>query len=45
MLQLAWPLAALAIVLPWLVARFIPPAAPVATPLRVPFLRAARAWS
>ncbi len=45
MLQFAWPLVALAIVLPWLVARFAPRAAPVATPLRVPFLRAARTWS
>ena len=44
MLQFAWPLVALAIVLPWLVARFAPRAAPVATPLRVPFLRAARTW-
>ena len=45
MLQFAWPLAAAAIVLPWLVARFAPGAAPVAAPLRVPFLREARAWS
>ncbi len=45
MLQFAWPLVALAIVLPWLVARFAPRAAPVAAPLRVPFLHAARAWS
>jgi len=44
MLQFAWPLVAAAIVLPWLVARLAPPAAPVATPLRVPFLRAARSW-
>jgi Ca-activated chloride channel family protein len=44
MLQLAWPLAALALVLPWLVGRFAPPAAPVASPLRVPFLRKASAW-
>jgi len=44
MLQLAWPLAALALVLPWLVARLAPPAAPVAAALRVPFLREARAW-
>jgi Ca-activated chloride channel family protein len=43
-LQLAWPAVAAVIVLPWLVARFAPPAAPLATPLRVPFLRAARAW-
>ena len=45
MLQFAWPLVAFAILLPWLVARFAPPAAPLATPLRVPFLREARAWS
>ncbi len=45
MLQFAWPLVALALLLPWLVARFAPPAAPVATPLRVPFLRAAQEWS
>lgn len=45
MLQFAWPLAALALLLPWLVARFAPPAAPVATPLRVPFLRQAQGWS
>lgn len=45
MLQFAWPLVALALLLPWLVARFAPPAAPVATPLRVPFLRAAQGWS
>ena len=44
MLEFAWPLAAAAIVLPWLVARFAPAAAPIATPLRVPFLREARAW-
>jgi len=44
MLQFAWPLVAAAIVLPWLVARFVPAAAPLATPLRVPFLRAARHW-
>jgi len=44
MLQFAWPLVALAIVLPWLVVRFASRAAPVATPLRVPFLRAARSW-
>lgn len=44
MLQFAWPLVAFAILLPWLVARFAPPAAPLATPLHVPFLREARAW-
>lgn len=44
MLHFAWPLAAFALVLPWLVARYAPPAAPIATPLRVPFLRAAREW-
>ena len=45
MLQLAWPLALFALILPYLVARFAPPAAPVATPLRVPFLAEAKAWS
>lgn len=45
MLQFAWPLVALALLLPWLVARFAPPAAPLATPLRVPFLRQAQGWS
>jgi Ca-activated chloride channel family protein len=44
MLELAWPLAALALVLPWLAARFAPPAAPVTAPLKVPFLRAAQGW-
>ena len=44
MLQFAWPLVGLAIILPWLVARLAPPAAPLAAPLRVPFLREARAW-
>ena len=44
MLEFLWPLAAFAIVLPWLVARFVPAAAPIAAPLRVPFLREARAW-
>ena len=44
MLEFAWPLAAVAIILPWLVARFAPPAAPIAASLRVPFLRQARAW-
>jgi Ca-activated chloride channel family protein len=45
MLEFAWPYALLALALPWLVLRFVPAAAPVATPLRVPFLHAARAWS
>src|SRR6187399_2501370 len=44
MLEFAWPLAALAIALPWLVARYIPAAAPLASSLRVPFLREARDW-
>jgi len=44
MLEFAWPLAAAAIFLPWLVARFAPAATPIATPLRVPFLHEARAW-
>lgn len=45
MLELAWPFAALALILPWLVMRYVPRAAPVATPLKVPFLAQARAWS
>jgi len=45
MLEFAWPLAALALVLPWLVLGFVPRAAPIATPLRVPFLGQARAWA
>jgi Ca-activated chloride channel homolog len=45
MLQLAWPLAAAALVLPWLAARFAPQAAPVSLALRVPFLGEARAWA
>jgi len=45
MLEFAWPLAALALALPWLALRFLPRAAPLATPLRVPFLGEARAWS
>ncbi|MDH4326569.1 MAG: VWA domain-containing protein [Betaproteobacteria bacterium] len=45
MLEFAWPFTALALVLPWLAMRFVPPAAPLATPLRVPFLGRARAWS
>jgi Ca-activated chloride channel family protein len=44
MLEFAWPFVGLAIALPWLVARLLPTAAPVAAPLRVPFLRQARAW-
>ena len=44
MLQFAWPLVALALVLPWLVRRFVPAAAPLALPLRVPFLDEARRW-
>ena len=42
MLDFAWPLAAIALVLPWLVSRFMPAASPFAAPLRVPFLREAR---
>lgn len=45
MLEFAWPLAALALVLPWLALGFLPRAAPLATPLLVPFLGEARAWS
>lgn len=44
MLELAWPWAALAAVLPLLAARRLPRAAPLAVPLRVPFLEAARGW-
>lgn len=44
MLEFAWPLAAIALVLPWFVSRFIPAASPFAAPLRVPFLREARDW-
>jgi len=44
MLQFAWPAVAFALLLPWLAARLLPPAAPIAAPLRVPFLRAAQAW-
>jgi Ca-activated chloride channel family protein len=44
MLQLAWPWAAAAIVLPLLAARLLPPAAPLAAPLRVPFFGAAQRW-
>jgi Ca-activated chloride channel family protein len=45
MLEFAWPYAALALGLPWLVMRFLPRAAPLATPLSVPFLKQARSWS
>jgi Ca-activated chloride channel family protein len=45
MLEFAWPLAALALVLPWLAMRLLPRAASLAAPLHVPFLREARAWS
>ncbi|HSG76098.1 MAG TPA: VWA domain-containing protein [Burkholderiales bacterium] len=45
MLEFAWPLAALALVLPALAFGLLPRAAPLATPLRVPFLHEARAWS
>lgn len=45
MLQFAWPMVVLALILPYLVARFAPPAAPIATPLRVPFLGEAKLWS
>ncbi len=44
MLQFAWPAVALALFLPWLAARLLPPAAPLAAPLRVPFFRAAHGW-
>lgn len=44
MLQFAWPYVAFALALPWLAARVLPPAAPLAAPLRVPFLRAAQGW-
>jgi Ca-activated chloride channel family protein len=44
MLAFAWPLAALALVLPLLALALLPPAAPLAAPLRVPFLAQARAW-
>jgi Ca-activated chloride channel family protein len=44
MLQFAWPWVALALVLPWLAARLLPPAPPLAAPLRVPFFRAAQRW-
>jgi Ca-activated chloride channel family protein len=44
MLEFAWPLVALAGLLPWLAARFVPAAAPLANPLRVPFLQQAERW-
>jgi Ca-activated chloride channel family protein len=44
MLEFAWPAVAFALFLPWLAARLLPPAAPIAAPLRVPFLRAAQGW-
>ena len=44
MLEFAWPLAAIALALPWLVSRFMPAGSPFAAPLRVPFLREARDW-
>ena len=44
MLQFAWPAVALALCLPWIAARLLPPAAPLAAPLRVPFFSAARGW-
>jgi len=44
MLQFAWPWVALALALPWLVARLLPAVAPLDTPLRVPFFQAARRW-
>jgi Ca-activated chloride channel family protein len=44
MLEFAWPLAVVALAMPWLVARFVPAAAPIGVPLRVPFLREAREW-
>jgi Ca-activated chloride channel family protein len=43
MIEFAWPLAALALLLPALAA-LLPRAAPLGAPLRVPFLAAARAW-
>jgi Ca-activated chloride channel family protein len=45
MLEFAWPLAAAALVLPVLALRLLPRAAPLATPLTVPFLQDARRWS
>ncbi|MGQ0511923.1 MAG: VWA domain-containing protein [Betaproteobacteria bacterium] len=44
MLQFAWPAAGLALLLPVLAAWLLPPAAPLATPLRVPFFREAARW-
>jgi Ca-activated chloride channel family protein len=44
MLEFAWPWVAPALALPWLAAALVPPAAPLAVPLRVPFFRAAQRW-
>jgi Ca-activated chloride channel family protein len=44
MFELAWPWALALVPLPLLAARLLPRAAPVAAPLRVPFLDAARGW-
>jgi Ca-activated chloride channel family protein len=44
MLQFAWPYVGLALLLPFLAAWLLPPAAPLAAPLRVPFFREAEAW-
>ncbi|HEX5612383.1 MAG TPA: VWA domain-containing protein [Burkholderiales bacterium] len=44
MLEFAWPLVALAAILPWLVATVAPAARPLAAPLRVPFLEQAERW-
>ena len=44
MLQFAWPWVGLALVLPFLAAWLLPPAAPLAAPLRVPFFREAEGW-
>lgn len=44
MLQFAWPWVSAALLLPLLVARLLPPAAPLAPPLRVPFYREAESW-
>ena len=44
MLQFAWPWVAFALVLPFLAAWLLPPAPPLAAPLRVPFFREAEGW-
>ena len=44
MLEFAWPVVLASVLLPWLVARVVPAASPLAAPLRVPFLREARDW-